>query len=68
MLTAKKLKEILENAPDNAPVLVHIEVKDNAYEGHTAKCITNYEDGPYDGNGCIEHAIANNGGAFIISD
>lgn len=68
MLTVKDLKEILANAPDNAPVLIHIEVKDNAYEGHTAKYITNEADGPYDGNGYIEDAINTSGGAIVISD
>ena len=68
MLIAKDLKEILENAPDNAPVLIHIEVKDNAYEGHTAKYITDASDGPYDGNCCIDDAIYAHGGAVVISD
>lgn len=68
MLTVKDLKEILENAPDDAPILIHIEVKDNAYESHTAKYVTNAEDGPYDGAGEIDCAIYNHGGAVVISD
>jgi hypothetical protein len=68
MLIAKDLKEVLANVPDDAPVIIHVEVKDNAYEGHTAKYITNPEDGPYDGNGCIDDAIDKYNGAVVISD
>ena len=68
MFTVKDLKKILESAPDDAPVLAHIEVKDRAYNGYTAKYITNNEDGPYDGSGLIKKAIESNGGAVVISD
>jgi hypothetical protein len=68
MLIAKDLKEILKNVPDDAPIIIHIEVKDNAYEGHTAKYITDASDGPYDGNCCIDDAVAAHGSAVVISD
>ena len=68
MMTVKELRNILNGAPDDAPVLIHIEVKDGAYEGHTAKYITNKADGPYDGSRCIMSAINEFGGAVVISD
>lgn len=68
MITAGNMMEILKDVPPDTPIILHIEVKDRAYDSHTAKYITNRKHGPYDGNCVIENAIANNGGAVVISD
>ena len=68
MLIAKDLKKILENVPDNAPIIIHTASRGRAHDGHTAKYIIDVNDGPYDGNCCIGDAMVNNGGAVVISD
>jgi hypothetical protein len=68
MLTVKDLQEILKNVPDDTPVLTHIDVQDSAYIVRDAKYITDKDDGPYDDNGCIKHAVVNYGGVVVISN
>ena len=68
MVIVGDLKKIIENLPDDTPVVLHIESKDLAYDSYTAKYITNRKHGPYDGGYTIEHAIARKGGVLIISD
>lgn len=68
MLTAKDLKKMLDGVPDNAPVIIYNSSRGRGYDGHTAKYITDDEHAPYDGNMCIENAIADHDGAVVISD
>ena len=68
MLTAKDLKEMLKGVPDNAPIIIHTSSRGRGHDGHTAKYITDDKNAPYDGNMCIEDAIATSGGAVVISD
>ena len=68
MLTVGKLKELLENVPNNTEVLMHSEVRDRAYEITFGKHITNFEEAPYDGNGLIEICISQANGVFVLSD
>ena len=68
MLTVGKLKELLENVPDNTEVLMLLEVKDGAYEVAFGKYFINPEETPYDGNGLIEVCINQTGGVFVLSD
>lgn len=68
MITAGNMMEILKDVPPDTPIILHIEVKDMAYNSRTAKYITHQKQGPYDGGCAIKNAIARNGGAIVISD
>lgn len=68
MITAGNMMEILKDVPLDTPIVLHIEVKDKAYNSHTAKYITDRKHGPYDGGSAIKDAITNNGGVVVISD
>lgn len=68
MLTVKELKEILTAAPDDTPVVIHLESRGRGYEGYVGKYFTNSKNTPYDGNCLIDTLADSKHGVVVISD